>query len=297
MGTFVYLAFIAAVSLVVLAHPAVAQGANTTPPLTYRGQVLQSVDNQTCPSEEHQEMARKEIKTTMRRLLRDSIVPDLQSYTFVCGGSTGWKRVAYLNMSEPSQECPSVWKEITTPHRVCGRTSTWASCEGLTYTTGSEQYDQVCGRIIGYQIGTPDAFAFTRQLIDSYYMDGISVTHGSPHHHIWSFVGGVNEVTTYPASACPCVTGSTSRTHIPSFVGQNYFCETGITWMAISIQMVTPCGMDRGVVPLAPVAPSTHHRGSMCNCLLPQLMTLRSESVVAKGLEMKILQYNSWNSM
>ena len=83
MGTFVYLAFIAVASFVVLAQPAVAQGASTTPPLTYRGPVLQSVDNQTCPSEEHQEMARNEIKTAARTLLRNSIVvPDLQSYTF-----------------------------------------------------------------------------------------------------------------------------------------------------------------------------------------------------------------------
>ena len=133
-------------------------------------------------------------------------------------------------MSDPSQQCPSVWQEITTPHRVCGRRSTSASCEGLTYSTGGEQYDQVCGRIIGYQSGTPDAFAFTRQSVDSYYMDGISVTHGSPRqHHIRSFVGGLNEVTTLPASTCPCVDGSTSQTRIPSFVGQNYFCETGIT--------------------------------------------------------------------
>ena len=93
--------------------------------------------------------------------------------------------VSFLNMSDPSQQCPSVWQEITTPHRVCGRRSTLSprceglnyttgseqydqvcgrrstlspSCEGLTYSTGSEQYDQVCGRIIGYQLGSPDAF-------------------------------------------------------------------------------------------------------------------------------------------
>ena len=34
-------------------------------------------------------------------------------------------------------------------------------------------------------------------------------------------------------------------------------------WSCSSGQMVIPCGMDRGVVPLAPVAPSTHHHGSM----------------------------------
>ena len=68
-----------------------------------------------------------------------------------CGGS-GWRRSAYLNMSDSSQQCPSVWQEITTPHRVCGRRSTSATYEGLTYSTGSEQYDQVCGRIIGISI-------------------------------------------------------------------------------------------------------------------------------------------------
>ena len=67
--------------------------------------------------------------------------------------------------------------------------------------------------------------------------------------------------------------------------------------LELSGQTVTPCGMDRGVVPLAPVAPSTHHHGSMYNCLLPLLMTSRSGSVVIKRLEMKILRYSSWNSM
>ena len=128
-------------------------------------------------------------------------------------------------MSDPSQQCPSVWQEITTPHRVCGRRSTSpsGSCKGLNYTTGSEQYDQVCGRIIGYQLGTPNSF-------DTYYLDGVSVTHGFPRQHIWSFVGGLQEVTvTYPRFTCPCVTGSTAGNLLPSFVGQNYFCESGIT--------------------------------------------------------------------
>ena len=227
METIVYLICIAVASFAITAQPAVAQGASTTGPgpLTYPGRVLQGVDNQTCPSEEQLEIARSKVKTAAQRLLRESILPNLQA--FLCDGSTGWRRVAYLNMSDLSQQCPSVWQEITTPHRVCGRRSTSPSCEGLNYTTGSEQYDQVCGRIIGYQIGTPDTFAFTSQSIDSYYMDGISVTHGSPRHHIWSLVAGVDEVTS--VSACLCVTGSTTGTRIPSFVGQNYFCEAGIT--------------------------------------------------------------------
>ena len=234
METSFYLICTAVASFAITAQPPVVQGANTTgpAPLIYCGPVLQSVDNQTCPSEEHREIARKEINTATRSLLRDSILPSIvpdQSYTFICGRSTGWKRVAYLNMSDISQQCPSVWQEITTPHRVCGR-STSASCEGLTYPTGSEQYNQVCGRIIGYQLSTPDAFRGSSLSIDTYYLDGVSVTHGSPCQHIWNFAGGLDEDSSvHSGSSCACVTGSSSRDYIPLFVGQNYFCETGIT--------------------------------------------------------------------
>ena len=228
MGTFVDLVCIAVATatLAILARSTVAQGANTTLPLTYPGRVLQGDDSQTCPSEEHREIVRSKVKNATQSLLQESVIPRL--HTFTCGGSTGWRRVAYLNMSDPSQQCPSVWLEITTPHRVCER-SNRVNCEGLTYSTGSEQYDQVCGRIIGYQIGSPDAFNGVSASIDSSYLDGISVTHGSPRQHIWSFVAGLDEGNSgYTYSTCPCVTGSSDRNEIPSFVGQNYFCESGL---------------------------------------------------------------------
>ena len=227
MGTFVYLVYIAVASFAVLIQPAVAQEVDSTLPLTYPGRVLQDDGSQTCPSETQREMLRSEISNADRRLLRESAVSLL---LYSCGGSTGWKRVAYLNMSDPSQDCPSVWQEITTPHRVCGRRSTTSgSCEGLNYTTGSEQYDQVCGRIIGYQIGTVDAFLLGPNVaIDTYYVDGVSVTHGSPRQHIWTFAAGLDERTLHADATCPCVAGSLQGNRIPSFVGQNYFCETDV---------------------------------------------------------------------
>ena len=260
METVVYLVCIAVASFTVLAQPAIA-----TLPLTYPAQVLQGGGSQTCPSEEQREIARSEIKNATQSLLVETVIPLLQSFS--CGGSTGWRRVVYLNMSDPTQQCPSVWQEITTPHRVCGRRSTSTSCEGLTYSTGGEQYDQVCGRIIGYQLSTPDAFRGSSQSIDSTYLDGVSVTYGSPRQHIWSFAGGLDEdISVHPYYSCPCVTGSTNGNDIPSFVGQNYFCESGITQWDLRTFAFWPNGdplwMDRGVVPLAPVAPSTHHHGS-----------------------------------
>ena len=216
-------------SFAVLAQPAVAQGGNTTLPLTYPGQVLQGGGSQVCPTEAQRGIARSEVRSDTRRLLQESVVPLLQQ-NFSCSVSNGWRRVAYLNMSDPSQQCPSVWREITTPHRVCGRRST-GNCDGLTYTTGIVQYNQVCGRIIGYQVGNTDSFGTGSSLIDSYYVDGISVTHGSPRQHIWTFAAGYDEQTSpFPTSHCPCITGNTAaQSSIPSFVGQNYFCESGLT--------------------------------------------------------------------
>ena len=225
-----YLICIAVASFAVLAQPAVAQGANTILPLNYPAQVLQGDGSQTCPSEAQRGIARNEVRNSTQRLLRESVVPILQANSTPCGGS-GWRRVAYLNMSNPSQQCPSVWREITTPHRVCGRRSTsTGSCEGVTYSTGSEQYDQVCGRIIGYQIGPSSAFYYSSgRSINTYYVEGVSVTRGSPRQHIWTFACGVHEQATYPAEICPCVAGSTGGGRVPLFVGQNYFCESGLT--------------------------------------------------------------------
>ena len=230
MGTHLRLIYIAVASLAVLTQPVVAQEANNTLPLTYSVQVLQGDGSQTCPSEAQRGITRNEVKNAMQSLLRESVVSLLQLQTFSCGGSTGWRRVAYLNMSDSSQQCPSAWREYTTPHRVCGRRSTAESCEGLNYTTGSEQYNQVCGRIIGYQLGNTDAFLSSIRSIDTSYVEGVSVTNGSPRQHIWTFANGLAEVSTrFPYAMCPCVTGSTNRNRIPSFVGQNYFCETGLT--------------------------------------------------------------------
>ena len=49
---------------------------------------------------------------------------------------------------------------------------------------------------IGYQIGSPDAFATGLQTVsplDSYYVHGISITHGTPRNHIWTYAAGLSE--------------------------------------------------------------------------------------------------------
>ena len=141
-------------------------------------------------------------------------------------GPGEWRRVAYLNMSDPTQQCPSAWREYNTGGvRVCGRPSTnGGSCPATTYPT-SFQYGRVCGRVIGYQHGSPDAF-YHRGNINQQYTDGISITHGSPHEHVWTYAAGVTESSSdHSLANCPC--SSNPGRGPPSFVGNNYYCESG----------------------------------------------------------------------
>ena len=78
-----------------------------------------------------------------------------------CNSSEGWARVAYLNMTDPSQQCPSAWTlqtHTSEPRRVCGRGSSGASCKSAMYSTFGMNYSHVCGRVIGYEYATTDAF-------------------------------------------------------------------------------------------------------------------------------------------
>ena len=151
-----------------------------------------------------------------------------------CNSSGGWTRVAFLNMTDPSQQCPSAWALKTRssePRRVCGRDSSGASCKSVTYSTFSMNYSHVCGRVIGYQSGVPDAFADLSQTIEGYYVDGVSLTHGPPgsRQHIWTFAAGIveNNPSSYPQWSCPCADRAQALPLVPSFVGNDYFCESG----------------------------------------------------------------------
>ena len=122
--------------------------------------------------------------------IRDEILSTL-SLQLQCG-SRLWTRVAYLNMTDPSQQCPTSWRPYSANGvmiRACGRPVTLATtgeCYSHNYTT-QLRYHRVCGRIIGYQIGSTDAFHGS-QSIDEPYVDGVSVTYGEPRKHIWTLI-------------------------------------------------------------------------------------------------------------
>ena len=152
----------------------------------------------------------------------------------LCGFDEGWTRVAYLDMSDLSEECPTGFKLYESNGvRACGRPdSSVGSCQSVQFPSNGISYSQVCGRVVGYQYGSTDAIqkeGANHDNIDSYYVDGISLTHGSPRQHIWTFIAGLHENTpnAYANLLCPCATGSTQLPNVQSFIGNDYFCESG----------------------------------------------------------------------
>ena len=181
-----------------------------------------------CPSADQE---KQESSLSLHRSNISSILTGLIAAP-QCGNGI-WYRMAYLNMTDSTQQCPSNWREITTPVRACGRpTTTGASCTGEYFATRDLQYSKVCGRAIGYQHGSTDAFAYRQspQSIDDHYADGVSVTHGTPRNHIWTFVVGASEGSVADhVSNCPCANAwaAENAAPAPNFVGDDYFCESG----------------------------------------------------------------------
>ena len=146
-----------------------------------------------------------------------------------------WYRVAYLNMKDSTHECPSNWKQINASiaTRTCGRPIGTTNCSGEYFSTRDLQYSKVCGRSIGYQNGSTDGFERHHRradTIDAPYVDGVSVTHGMPRTHIWTFAAGVSEArVANHRSNCPCANAWAAEyaERAPGFVDDNYFCESG----------------------------------------------------------------------
>ncbi len=149
-----------------------------------------------------------------------------------CGCGGRFERAIYLNMSDPSMQCPSNWRLFEGAVRGCRPTLTGVGCSSAIFPT-SVPYNRVCGRITGYQHGTPDAFDTiigATLSIEEHYVDGVSLTYGAPgsRRHIWTFAAALyypdpNIVTNFN---CKC-TNTNYNLPFPTFVGNNYFCESG----------------------------------------------------------------------
>ena len=149
-----------------------------------------------------------------------------------CDGKGGWTRVAYLNMTKSGATCPpglNLQQYNNIDHGLCGRPL--VDCSSTTFSTLGLNYYKVCGQVRGYQYGSTDAFLSLSVGvgIDSYYVDGVSITYGqNPRKHIWTYACGLRE-DRHDVNGCPCNTINSGGNKIAStFIGNYYYCESGL---------------------------------------------------------------------
>ena len=201
-------------------------------PRRHPGHVLTNTGS--CPSTQE---AVDQVSADLDTII-DSLLPQLQASLSPspCEG-LGWTQVANLNMANPSDSCPQGWVNDTIPNnnkRLCQRPS-GSECASVFFPTQGLQYSQVCGRVKAYQYGSTDAFqkyTLNQDLtLDGAFVDGVVISRGglaTQREHVWTFAAGLDEEhNTDQVSLCPCVSSEPAGL-VPSFVGDNYFCESGV---------------------------------------------------------------------
>ena len=140
-----------------------------------------------------------------------------------CGGiEGGWMKVVDVDMNR-DDSCPGTWNKITTPRKLC-LGSVAAGCASAYFYTKGVSYEHICGQAKGYQKGAPEAF-LSKPSIDDLYVDGVSITLGSPRKHVWTYAVGLSDNDNRNGKyTCPCAT--TPGHSPPAFVGNDYYCES-----------------------------------------------------------------------
>ena len=200
----------------------------------------------------------------------------------LCGAGGGWTRIGYLNMADGTASCPTGFKYYETGGvRACGRQSNAPGCTTTSFQPNFLSYSKVCGRVTGYQYGSTDGFLGGPSSIDSHYVEGISITYGSPRTHIWTLASGLRQNNIDGGHYnCPCSTGSIQT--VPSFIGDNYYCESGNPHLGIFNQLFVddPLWDGQGCSPL--------EQGCCTATNLPYFYRDFGNTSISDGIEFRI---------
>ena len=101
----------------------------------------------------------------------------------------------------------------------------------VVFTSNKVEYNFICGKLIGYQQGSHGGFYsdfFPSRSIDGPYLDGVSITVGTPRKHVWSYATGYSKISPHVTTNlvnCPCAKYRGARPQ--PFVKEDYYCESG----------------------------------------------------------------------
>ena len=144
--------------------------------------------------------------------------------TRTCGNITGgWTRVVKLDMNVSSvPQCLPGLCLYYTPIPTCRPCQYEAGCTSTTVKVYGS-YSKICGKIIGYQVGTPDGLNLK---INNGTIDGIFLTRGFYRRHIWAFIASTSTPGVVEHS-CPCLFGGKyTQSNATLSIGRDYFCDT-----------------------------------------------------------------------
>ena len=160
-----------------------------------------------------------------------------------CGGHKGgWMRVTQLDTAN-GDACPDGWVNNPDNNSLCTGGNP-AGCYSANFSV-PYSYNKICGQVRGFQKGSTNAFyphayakgltpeggpvpdVYASKTINGVYVDGVSITFGDTCKHVWTYAAGLSDDYYYPYYNCPCA--SNSSLQAPSFVGNDYYCESGNT--------------------------------------------------------------------
>lgn len=107
--------------------------------------------------------------------------------------------------------------------------------------------------------------------------------HGNPREHIWTFAAGRGE--NYPvrnSGLCPCDINFSAW--VPSFVGEDYFCEAGVTFGT------SPYFVDTSLWD----GKNCHSSSTCCSRRNPPYFTKILNSTTADDLEVRLCQFRQY---
>jgi len=140
-----------------------------------------------------------------------------------CGGiQGGWMQVVDIDMNR-DDSCPGRWRKMISPRKLCY--GYIAGCAFAHFYGKGYTYEHICGQAKAYQKGSPDAFVNYKESIDGLYVEGISITVGSPRKHVWTYAVGTSDDHEYSCCNCPCATHPGIPP--PAYVKNNHYCESG----------------------------------------------------------------------
>jgi len=143
-----------------------------------------------------------------------------------CGGiEGGWMQVVDVDMTR-DDTCPGTWHKITSPRKLC--LGYIPRCNSAVFSVKGASYEHVCGQAKAYQKGNTNAFRHNKQSVNLVYVDGISITLGSPRKHVWTYAAGLSDNHNFGNDWVNCPCAMYPGIDPPAFVGNDYYCESGV---------------------------------------------------------------------